>query len=89
MNKALWQFACLFTLVGFLITSGGCQRQKITAKSVRGDMSPELQSIAHRQEQRKNMHARTKNTNWRQLKDDMDRILLMEKPSRLSEYPIP
>lgn len=79
----------LLSLVVFAAALLGCQSDGITAKSVRKDMSPEMKSIALMHEQRKNVHARTKNTNKRQIWDDIDSILLLDRPVRLSEYPIP
>jgi hypothetical protein len=76
-------------LIAALTLAGGCGSDQITAKSVRKDMSPELMSLAHQREQRRNMYARTLDTNKRQIWDDLDRILLMNRPSRLSEYPVP
>lgn len=79
----------LLALVSLALFFVGCKSQGITAKSARKDMSPELKSIADMAEQRKNAHARTINTNKRQIWDDIDHFLLLDKPSRLNEYPIP
>jgi hypothetical protein len=76
-------------MIAAITLVGGCSSDQITAKSVRKDMSPELVSLAHQSEQRRNMHARTHDTNKRQIWDDLDRILLLDRPTRLSEYPIP
>jgi len=79
----------LLMLILLAVALVGCKSNEITAKSVRSNMSPDLESIAEMREQRKNTHARTINTNWRQLWDDLDHILLLDHPVRLSEYPIP
>lgn len=76
--------ACALTLW----TAVGCQKQ-ITADGVRGDMSPGLNSIAESNQQRKNRHARTFDTNLRQIPDDIDTLLLLERPVRMSPYVIP
>jgi len=79
----------LVMFASLLLGLGGCSSDRITAKSVRKNMSPELKSIASQSEERKNIHARTKDTNLRQIWDDLDHILLLDHPVRLSEYPIP
>lgn len=70
-----------------LMLMGGCN--KITASSVRTNMSPEMDSIAHTHQQRLNRLARSENTSFRQVLDDWDTFWLMDEPSRLSMYPIP
>jgi hypothetical protein len=69
--------------------AGGCDDNKITADKVRRDMSPELQSVAMTHEQRKNREARNVDTTMRQFWDDLDMILLLDKPVRLTRYPLP
>jgi hypothetical protein len=81
-----------FAVVGLtlLMTAGGCSDNKnVTASDIRHHMSPELQSIAHTKEQRKNREARTMDTDLRQVWDDFDTLLLLDRPVRLSRYPIP
>ncbi len=80
---------CVLTVMLLVGGAGGCASDRITAKSVRKDMSPEMQSVALMREQRKNVHARTKDTTYRQIWDDLDHIFLLDRPSRLSEYPVP
>jgi hypothetical protein len=65
----------------------GCNR--ITASSVRSNMSPELQSVSLSREQRKNHHARVYDHTLRQVHDDWDYLLLLDRPRRMSKYPIP
>ena len=68
----------------------GCQsNRQITRDGVRADMAPELETIASTQQQRKNMVARSLDTNFRQLNDDWDRFWLLDEPLHLSKYPIP
>lgn len=70
------------------LSLGGCSN-RITPDSVRSDMSPELQSMAMTAEQRKNTHARALDTTARQFWDDLDFLLMIDQPSRLSIYPVP
>ena len=62
--------------------------RQITAEYVRNNMSPELESIAETPAQRANRHARVDNTNLRQIPDDIDMLLLRDRPVWLSWYPV-
>lgn len=75
-------------LLGLTLALGGCNN-RITADDVRADMTPELQSVALTAEQRKNQHARAIDHTLRQWHDDWDHLLLLDRPRRLSKYPIP
>ena len=89
MTKRVYWIGCVGLLVGLLFVCGGCGNKQITAGYARSHPSPELSSLAHMSEQRKNMHARTFDTNLRQIWDDVDAILLTNRPGQLSVYPIP
>jgi hypothetical protein len=78
----------LAVIVASLALMGGCG-DKITGGDVRADMSPELKSMAHNSEQLENRYARSQDTTLRQIWDDIDELLLRDKPSRLSRYPVP
>ena len=67
---------------------GGCADDRITAESVRSDMSPELESTAMTHEQRQNQIARAVDTTTRQIVDDWDMITMLDKPVRNTWYPI-
>jgi hypothetical protein len=62
---------------------------RITASDVRWNMSPELATLEATKEESKNNHARVIDTNTRQIWNDLDRILLLDRPSHLSLYSIP
>jgi hypothetical protein len=83
----------LWSLAGVLAISmvGGCNNgpDRITADDVRDDMSPELQTMALTREQHKNQIARSIDTTLRQFWDDVDVVLLLDRPVRLSRYQIP
>lgn len=88
MKPIMHTFAVVvFAMV--MLAGTGCSRDRITASSVRRNMSPELASMAHQSQQRKNMHARTIDTDTRQIWDDLDSVLLLNRPSRMSIYPVP
>ena len=83
------QFACCVSaMLLTLLLIGGCS-QKITAATVRRNLTPELETLSLTHEQRLNVHARTKNLGWRQLESDLDRLLLLDRPVRLTRYPVP
>lgn len=86
MKRSLCVVAVLSSLV-LAFGAGGCNR--ITADSVRANMSPELESVAMSHEQRKNHHARVIDHTARQWHDDWDYLLLLDRPRRMSKYPIP
>ena len=80
--------SCLTALALMCTLIGGCTSGAITGADVRADMSPELTSVAHTSEQMKNRKARTYDTNMRQIHDDIATILLEDRPSRLTHYPL-
>lgn len=72
-----------------LVFTGGCSSE-VTAWDVRSDPTPELESMAFTSEERHSIHARMLNTQFRQIPDDIDEILLLDRPVRFSpRYPIP
>ena len=75
-----------------LFASVGCESQsnnRITAEDVWNDMSPELKSMAMTEAQRKNKKYRIDDTNMRQIWNDLDTLMLMDRPVRMSKYPVP
>jgi hypothetical protein len=73
------------------VVLGGCSSEpkSVSSSWVRSNLTPELQSVAHSAEQRKNMHARTYDTNLRQVWDDWDTFWMIDRPTQMSKYPIP
>lgn len=80
-----------------LITAGtatlaliGCESDKsVLIDEIRKNPTPEMNTIAHTHNDRKNKHAVVRNANIRQIGDDLDAILLLDRPVRLSPYVIP
>jgi len=76
-----------------LLAAGCGSQEKMTENDwidkVRSDPSPELESIALTPEQRENIRVHTTDTNLRQIHDDIEFILLLTRPVRFSEYPVP
>lgn len=70
------------------LAAAGCSSE-ITARSVRKDMSPELETIRYTHEQRCNNIARSIDTTIRQLPEDWDRFWLVDEPLKMSYIPIP
>lgn len=85
MTKRLFSL-CAVALLAVSIV--GCSN-KIDGPSVRRDMSPELRTTAATHDQQKNTQARAIDTTMRQIWDDLDKIFFLDRPSRLSRYPIP
>jgi len=91
MNKinrrlvALLAAAAVGTLVG---CSTGDYNEEL-ADEVRGDLSPELDTMHERPTDVKNRHALTVDENLRLLNEDMARLLLLDRPSILAEHPMP
>jgi hypothetical protein len=88
MSRILLNWAGCLLLVGAGLAATGCQ-QPVTAENVRSDLTPELQSVAMSSEQRKNNINRTIDTNLREVWDDFDAVLFLDRPLRMSRYPIP
>ncbi len=88
MKTLFGKAMCATVLVAMTVLAGGCQ-QEITGERVRSDISPELQSLTLTEQQRQNQIARTVDTNLRQLINDFDELLLLDRPARLSRWPVP
>lgn len=69
--------------------SGEEQREPITVDTVTDDMSPELTTRAETEEEGQVRTARVVDTNTRTIWDDLRNIFLLDRPSRLSLYPVP
>ncbi len=87
---------CLKAMVAGLLLTGammavgcGSSQSRITAGSIRANMTPELKTTAMTHEQHKSRIARSVDHTLRQIWDDLDYIFLVDQPSRLTPYPIP
>ena len=76
------------TLASAMLLTTGCHRPT-SAHGVRANYTPELHSTGRTFQQHQAMETRTIDTNLRGLYDDGARVLLMDRPSRLSPYPVP
>ena len=77
-------------IIGISLATMGCNNHSMhELETVLSDMNPGFETIALTHDQRVLRHARTFNTNQRQIKDDLDMILLIDRPLRMSPYPIP
>lgn len=61
----------------------------VTAEDVLSDMSPELHGMAETKGEASIRKARNNNLRKRQLNDDIELLLMRERPSRLSLFPVP
>ena len=90
MLRRSMKLAATIALVGGMALLGGCESNKpITARQVRGQWSPELDSLTRNIEQHRTQDWRTFDTNLRQIHDDAARILLTDEPLGLTPYAIP
>ncbi|MCC6581755.1 MAG: hypothetical protein IT440_15085 [Phycisphaeraceae bacterium] len=88
-NKMLALWLAIGGLSALLF--GGCAAKEpvMTPEYVRKHIAPEMDGIALTREQRKNVEARTRHDNLRQIPDDLAYILLLERPGQMSRYIIP
>ncbi|BAM04109.1 hypothetical protein [Phycisphaera mikurensis] len=70
-----------------LLSLGGTGCTK--AQRIRANYTPYLDSTAYNSEQDRNRQARVIDHNTRGVWDDLNRVLLLDQPSRLSPYTIP
>lgn len=89
------QFTLAFALVFALGLSVGCESTEtaddgiITADDVLADMSPMLDHRSRTHDEARITHARTFDTNGRSMWTDIERIFLLDRPSRQSLFPTP
>lgn len=76
----------LLLLAGSLLVIGGCT--DITPETTRMDMSPEMETLGKTQQERQNMQFRAIDETLRQINDDTDSLLFLDRPVGLSRYPI-
>ena len=76
-------------LAGSLMLVGCSDGNYITASDIRANMTPELKTTAMNDEQHKTRIARSVDHTLRQIWDDLDYLLLLDQPSRLTTHPIP
>lgn len=84
-TNGLLRWAALLA-IGLMLV-GGCSR--ITARQIRSNMTPELDSYAQSKGQSLNDHARFIDHNTRSAWNDLDRVLLLHRPIRLHPYASP
>ncbi len=79
---------CTALLVLCLLSIGGCSN-KFTPEMARANVSPAQDTLALTREQMDNRYARTIDVNLRQFNEDVDMLLLLDRPSFLSRTPMP
>jgi len=65
------------------------KEQKITAWSVRRNMSPELATMNDSGEQQWNRIFRSADTNLRHAQEDVYRLLMIDEPDKMGKIPVP
>ena len=90
--KSLGVLTVAFLLVALLLPAMGCasqERKRITARSVRSNMTPALDSIGRTTDQDYNNYARVIDHNTRAAWNDLARLLLIQETSDLEPYYMP
>jgi hypothetical protein len=76
--------AALFVLPAALIgCSSSGPRHAGDIDAIRSNPSPAMHTLAQRGSDRQNSHARMRDTNFRALSQDIDKIFHLDRPSRL------
>ncbi len=83
--KLLSLLAVAALLGGLTLTTTGCSRQQL----VRANMTNAADSTVHSDDEDWNNYARVVDHNTRGIWDDLNRLLLLDKPSAMSPYSIP
>ena len=83
--------AMMITAAGITVMAFvGCESDKnLMINGIRRNPSPEMQTISRTPDNRKNDHAVIRNINGRQISDDIDALLLLDRPSRLTPFVTP
>ena len=84
----------ILSLAGLILTGagllGGCTSTgNARLDDVRSDPSPNVDSLYQRPEDIDNAMTVTLDENWRMFWQDMGRVWLLDRPSRLSPEPMP
>lgn len=91
--KLMVTLAAAFLLIALVLPSVGCAGKKrgdrITARDVRGNMTPALDSIGRTTDQDYNNYARVIDNNTRAAWNDLARFLLIQETSDLGPYYMP
>jgi len=81
--------------VGGALMLGGCGTQPrngydpVTVDEILRDVTPELESVAMGKDQHRARNAQNIDTTMRQIHNDMDALLLIDRPRRMTRYAIP
>lgn len=85
-----WHRSLGIGLVAGVLVFGGCSSDQLfTSKHAKKNISPAMELMAQTKEQRKNRTAYTFDVNFRQLNDDVDSVLLLERPMQMHRAPMP
>ena len=83
---------CVAGMLAGAMVLGGCSRNTTSAslyRQIRQDPTPELNTLTKTQVDIQNMMTVTLNENKRSRLEELHRILLLDRPSRLTRYPMP
>ncbi|TVQ65533.1 MAG: hypothetical protein EA379_00010 [Phycisphaerales bacterium] len=78
-----------FSLAGLFVALAGCSAQEQRLASYRSNPTPEIDTRSQRPDDINNRLTITNDTNLRLFNEDLGRLFLMDRPSRLSRQRIP
>jgi hypothetical protein len=81
--------AVVLTMLGLATGCESQQEKTVTVEDVRNNLSPNFNTVIYSEEQVKNNWAVTLDVNERELRDDWNRMWFLERPQRLTPYPMP
>lgn len=89
MAKYVKSLGIATVLLCGMLLFGGCASDAPTASEVRWNWAPELRSLTLHEEMHKTVRARAIQTNIRMMQEDIDRMLLIDRPSSLTAWDVP
>jgi len=91
MRSRMRCFECLsaaaLIAIGALSVAGCAGKNQIN--SLRNDPSINLDTLAQRHDDIDNRLVITRDTQFRQMNEDIGRVMLLDRPSRLADKPVP
>ena len=90
-NKSVVRAGVAMALAGVAVVVGGCAgpNSESKAQELRANATPELDTLSQRRTDMNNETAVTFDENGRMFNEDLQRLMLFDRPSRLTPNPVP
>ena len=90
-KKNVVRAGVVMALAGVAIVVGGCSspNSESKAQELRANATPELDTLSQRRTDMNNDTAVTFDENGRMFNEDLQRLMLFDRPSRLTPNPVP